>query len=185
MALPLPDDLADALERLQGDISVGRVVPPENLHVTLAFLGDLEPGMAEEVRAALCEVEAPPVILDMRGVDVFGGDDPRMVFAGVEPDPALKALRDKVYAAARGVGLELSRKRFRPHVTLSRFSRRMPQFELDRLGSFLEAHGAFRLEPVEVSQFGLYRSILSQEGPRYEELALYDLGPLAARGGQT
>ena len=176
VALPLPDDLADALERLQGDISVGRVVPRENLHVTLAFLGDLEPGEAEELHGALCEIEAAPVTLDMRGVDVFGGDDPRMVFAAVEPDAALTALRDKVYSAARGIGLELPRKRFRPHVTLSRFSRRMPQFELDRLGSFLEAHGAFRVAPVEVAQFGLYRSFLSQEGARYEELALYDLG---------
>jgi len=176
VAIPLPDDLAEALERLQGDISVGRVVPRENLHVTLAFLGDLEPGVAEELHEALREIEAEPVALCLRGVDVFGGDDPRMVFAGVEPDATLKALRDKVYSAARGIGLELSRKRFRPHVTLSRFARRMPQFELDRLGSFLEAHGAFRVQPVEVAQFGLYRSILSQEGARYEELALYDLG---------
>lgn len=176
VALPLPEDVLESVERLQSDLSVGRLVPPENLHVTLAFLGDLEPGVAEEVHEALCEVEAAPVDLTLRGVDVFGADAPYLVHAGVEPTTALKALRAKVYSAVREVGVELSRKRFRPHVTLARFPKRMPQHELDRLGSFLEAHGAFGLGPVEVTAFGFYRSRLSNEGPQYEELARYDLG---------
>jgi 2'-5' RNA ligase len=180
VAIPLPDEVTEALERLQRDISVGRIVPRENLHVTLAFLGDLEPGMAEELHEALCEIEAEPVELCLRGVDVFGRDAPYLVHAGVAPTAGLKALRAKVHAVAREVGVALSRKRFRPHVTLARFAKRMPQHELDRLGSFLEAHGAFRLDAVEVSDFGLYRSHLSNEGPRYEELARYQLGPLAA-----
>jgi 2'-5' RNA ligase len=176
VALPLPEDVLTTVERLQGDLSVGRLVPPENLHVTLAFLGDLEPGMAEEVHEALCEIEAEPVDLTLRGVDVFGSDAPYLVHAGVEPSATLKALRAKVYSVVREVGLELSRKRFRPHVTLARFPKRMPQHELDRLGSFLEAHGAFGLGPVVVSAFGFYRSRLSNAGPQYEELAAYDLG---------
>ena len=176
VAIPLPDDVSDAVEWLQRDISVGRVVPRENLHVTLAFLGDLEPGVAEELHNALCEIVVEPVELCLRGVDVFGSDAPYLVHAGVEPNAGLTALRGKVHAVAREVGLELSRKRFRPHVTLARFAKRMPQHELDRLGSFLEAHGAFRLDAVEVSAFGLYRSHLSNDGPRYEELARYELG---------
>lgn len=174
VALPLPEDVLEPVERLQSDLSVGRLVPPENLHVTLAFLGDLEPGVAEEVHEALCEIEAEPVDLTLRGVDVFGDDAPYLVHVGVDPSAALKALRAKVYSAAREVGVELSRKRFRPHVTLARFPKRMPQHELDRLGSFLEAHGAFGLGPVEVTTFGFYRSRLSNEGPQYEELAAYD-----------
>lgn len=176
VAIPLPEEVADIVERLQGDLSVGRVVTRENLHLTLAFLGDLEPGLVEEVHGALSEIEAAAVTMDMRGVDVFGADQPRLVFAGVEPNAGLTALRDKVNSAVREVGVELPRKRFRPHVTLARFHRRMPQHELDRLGAFLETHGAFRLELFEVARFGLYRSHLSQDGAWYEELAHYDLG---------
>ena len=175
VALALPEEVLEALERLQGDLSVGRLVPRENLHVTLAFLGDLEPGVAGEVHEALCGIEAEPVALTLRGVDVFGADAPYLVHAAVEPSAVLKALHAKVNSAVREVGVELSRKRFRPHVTLARFPRRMLRHELDRLGSFLEAHGAFRLEPARVTAFGLYRSHLSNEGPRYEELARYEL----------
>jgi len=83
-------------------------------------------------------------------------------------------LRKKVRAAARGAGIDLPRERFRPHVTLARFSRSKP-VDMGRLTAFLGAYGGFRAGPFAVDRFCLYRSTLTPEGPVYDVLADYPL----------
>jgi len=175
VALPLPEEAIHALEHLQEALDLGRPVAAENLHVTLAFLGDQDLPTATAVDAELSEITAPALTLDLSGLDVVSSRQPRLVHAAVSPDPALKALREKVRVAARRAGVDLPRERFRPHVTLARFPRDLPRHRLDRLGRFLEGHGDFRLPGLEITQFVLYRSHLSNEGADYEPLAEYPL----------
>jgi 2'-5' RNA ligase len=109
------------------------------------------------------------------GLDLFGGRMPRILFAAVAPDPGLSRLRDQVRRAAERAEIDLPRERFRPHITLARFARQMPEHSAKRLGAFLQAQGDFSLPEVRIDHMALYRSTLTPDGARYEVLADYPL----------
>ena len=176
VGIPVEGATAEAVERVQDALPLGRVVPPENLHLTLAFLDDQPREVAQAVHEALSGLNVPGFALRLSGLEVKGGRQPRLIWAGVEGGETLAWLRDKVRGAVRSVGVELPRERFRPHVTLARFGRDLGPQGRARLGWFLEAQGAFATPPAPVERFCLFRSHLGQGGPVYEVLASYPVG---------
>ncbi|MGR3762041.1 RNA 2',3'-cyclic phosphodiesterase [Roseobacteraceae bacterium NS-SX3] len=180
VALPLPDRVLAALERLQDGLAAGRRVPQDNLHLTLAFLDDQPETVLSALHQELERLQAPVLSLAFRGLETFGGKTPRVLAAATAPDPDLARLRSQVREAARSAGIALPRERFRPHVTLARFPRRVEAAELAKAGRFLEAAGGFALEGVEVDRFALFQSVLDQRGARYHVLAEYPLRAPAA-----
>lgn len=191
VALQLPETLIDTIDAVQSGLSVGRPVPIENLHLTLAFLGDRTHRELAEIDTALSGLISPPVTIDLRGLDVIGGRAARLVCLRAMPDPGLVALQAKVMAALRQCGVALPRSRFRPHVTLARFGARgLGPESAARLGRFLEAEGAAVLPPVPADSFALMVSTLHSDGAIYDVLASYDLPagtlpPLASRVDAT
>ncbi len=181
VGLTLPDDALDALERLQEEIPVGRIVPAENLHLTLAFLDEQPEVALQALHQELAQIEAGRLTLDFKGLDLFGGGKPRILFAAVELAPPLSRLRDQVRAAAERAEIDLPRARFRPHITLARFGRDMPEHQARRLGAFLQAHGDFSVSDVLVDRMALYGSTLTPDGARYDILADYPMQ--AGEGG--
>jgi 2'-5' RNA ligase len=173
IGLPLPDPVTEALDALQTDLRAGRHVAAENMHLTLAFLGELALPDLTELDLNLQQINVEPVDLRLAGLELFGGTRPRALVIRAEGGAPLRHMRDKVRTAARGVGLDMPRERFRPHVTLARFRQTMPEEEAARLGRFMAAHGDVALPPTTVAGFALYRSYLSTEGAEYEVLADY------------
>lgn len=105
IALPLPDPIRARLEDLQTRLKVGRRADPETFHITLVYLGDQVPDrQLEAAHEALEGLAARPLALRIDGLDTFGGATPRVLFAAVQPDPALMALQKKVrvFCMARG-----------------------------------------------------------------------------------
>ncbi|MCM2560588.1 RNA 2',3'-cyclic phosphodiesterase [Lutimaribacter sp. EGI FJ00015] len=173
VGLPLPDAASEALEALQSDLRAGRHVPPENLHLTLAFLGEVTLPDLEALHLELQQVSWSPFELRLSGLELFGGPHPRALVIEARGGKPLRHLRDKIRSAARGIGLDLPRTRFRPHVTLARFPRDMSTQDATSLGRFLAAHGDAALPAMSVAGFALYRSHLARDGARYEVLADY------------
>lgn len=175
VALMMPDALQDALERLQAELPTGRSVAPENLHVTLAFLDDRPEAQLRVLHDYLSDLSLPPVELKIQGLSVFGGKSPRVLVADVAASPQLTSLHRRIRSCAHEAEIELPRVRFRPHVTLQRFARRLDAGEIQRIGEVLQTHGGFSLPGVTIDRLGLYQSILLPDGPRYEVLADYPL----------
>lgn len=175
VALTLPQDIRSALVLTQMALPLPRRVAPENLHLTLAFLGELSNPVLDEVHAALSDLRAPAFDLRLRGLGLFGGKRPRNLHAGVAPEPALEHLQAKVAQAARRAGVTLEARRFVPHVTLSRFSPEAA--DLPRLEQAVAAAGLFSAGPFRVDHFALMRSWLRQPEPEYDVLAEYPLLP--------
>lgn len=170
VAIVLPGALLDAVAALQDGLP-GRLVPEENLHLTLAFLGDVEEDGLQAVHEALSGLRLDAPLLKLTALDVFEGRKPQLAFAAVARTAALEAAQRAVAQAVRGAGIDLRRERFRPHVTLTRFGRQMSPRDEVRL--------AERLGPVppleaRATGFALCRSELRPEGPRYAVLAYYD-----------
>jgi 2'-5' RNA ligase len=146
-----------------------RWVPPNNLHLTLRFLGSLEPEILERLSGRLEGVRQPPFELELDGPGTFGPrTSPRVIWLrvkrGAEDCAALAAALE---AACADVGLEEEPRRFRPHVTLAR-ARAEP-------GRLPELPEPAALEPWLVDGFVLYQSLLGRE-VIYRELRSYPLG---------
>lgn len=182
LALPLPAETREGLARLAVQAPLGRPVPVENMHLTLAFLGDIRPDAALDLAEALAEIDPPPRFdIRLDGLAFFGGQPPGVLAATVRPEPALGALRDAVLRAVRAAGLTVRRQRFRPHVTLLRLPRPLRAEDEAALARFMGKHAGGFASEFTTGEFCLYSSILRPEGARHEELAMFPLAaPLGA-----
>lgn len=173
VAISLPEAVRFDLMLVQQGLPVPRLVAPENLHLTLAFLGELPEPQVADVDLALGRVRAPRFELTPAGLGIFGGDRARAVYAGLRENAALRHLQGKVETAVRGAGIALPARRFLPHVTLARLSQRHP--DPQRLERAVAGRAGYAGPGFEVERFVLFRSHLVGQSPIYEELASYDL----------
>lgn len=172
-ALALPDEVRADLAILAFGLPLPRVVPAENLHLTLLFLGELREPVLADVDLAFRQLSVPGFDLALAALGMFGGARPRAVYVGAARNPGLAHLQAKVVAAARGAGLSPGGQRFTAHVTLARLSG--PPADRARLEHFVAARGDYAAPPFRVGDFRLYRSRLGAGGAAYEELARYPL----------
>jgi 2'-5' RNA ligase len=172
VGLALPESLRARLRGLCAGVPGARWVRPENFHLSLRFIGDIDEGVADDVDAALGVIAAPSFSLEPRGAGVFGKTGrARVLWAGIAPNPALSDLRDRVEAAVVRAGLAVETRRFSPHVTLARLKRA----PAGRVEQFVVDHADFRADPFPVTRFYLYSSLLSSTGAVYTREAAYDL----------
>ena len=178
VALPLPQAIRDQVEQLQDGLRAGRAVAWDNLHLTLAFLDDQPLDRLEALHEELERLRPAPFDLRLAGLEVYGEKKPSAVVLRAEGGAALVALQAGVMRAARMAGMDLPRRRFRPHVTIARFNAGSRGTEdAARIGAFLQARGDWATAPFEIDAYCLYASHLMRDGPWYEEIGRYELAP--------
>lgn len=173
LALPLPEALRDDLEDLALTLRAGRLVPAENYHVTLAFLGEQSEADLERLHVELQKLSSAPFSLQIEGLEAPGSKAPRVLWAKLASNPELTALHKAIRGRLRLCDMDLPRERFRPHITLARFARPLRRGDAMEIASFLQAEGGYRPNAFPCSGFTLYQSRLTSDGALYEELAHY------------
>lgn len=150
-----------------------RFTTAEQMHVTLAFLGDIAPPVSlelERVAAALAG-RHPPFTAKLSRLTSFGGPErARVLIVEVETDsPTLTALASELESAAAELGVPRQERAFRPHVTLARFK---------HPGSVAELLSQVELAPLqlEFSELRLVASTLTPSGSQYRVIAAHALG---------
>jgi RNA 2',3'-cyclic 3'-phosphodiesterase len=167
----------DALRALARDTAAqtgGRAPSAENVHLTLAFLGDVAATRLAALHAIGPVVAAavPPFTLTLDRVGAFG--DGRIAWAGASAPPRdLERLAHSLNGALAKEGFPTERRAFHPHVTLARHCRRPA------------ATGTLAPIAWRVERITLYASELSPRGPRYRELGAWRLGSPAVGGTTT
>jgi RNA 2',3'-cyclic 3'-phosphodiesterase len=161
----------DALHAWQGGVPAARWQDDEQLHVTLRFIGSVDPHRAEDVAAALGGVAAPAIDLAFRGTGSFGmAGREHSLWAGAHPVAALNELKRAVDRALVRVGVEPDPRAYRPHVTLARLSGRDGAVQPWRVRTM-----ALDIGPARIDTFALFESHLGQAGALYETIARYPL----------
>lgn len=94
--------------------SAGNFTHPENLHLTLAFIGEND--RVADAKAALSAISAEPFDLTIGGAGKFGD----IYWAGIEQNPALSALADSVRSELLKRNFDIDTKPFKAHITLAR-----------------------------------------------------------------
>ncbi|MBK8176507.1 MAG: RNA 2',3'-cyclic phosphodiesterase [Rhodospirillales bacterium] len=172
-----PDDIRNRLSSLYSGLPGARWVDAQSMHLTLRFIGEVGGGQAEDIDAALQRVTAPAFDLVVSSVDFFeSGGKVHTLWAGVDKQPLLMHLRDKIESAVVRAGCTPERRKFKAHVTLARF-RTDPG---PRIGAFLQLNGRLSIGPFTIDRFILFRSHLGSERAHYEILAEYPLDLYAA-----
>jgi 2'-5' RNA ligase len=203
MAFDLPAEVIDDLAGIQKTIAAGGVkigwVAPQNIHLTVKFLGEISP---EAVQKALAAAEqavkryrghfyldprvkpggdagsgtrGAPMRMTARGIGVFPDmNRPRVLWAGLSGD--LRSLVDfhgildeNLFSA--GFGKE--KRRFTAHVTLGRIKRAV---DVRQLAAVMAPCLDFQSKPFCIDRLMVYKSDLTAAGPVYSRLAAFVLG---------
>jgi len=164
--LPLPETCRARLAAIAHGLPGARFIPPENYHLTLRFIGEVDEGRAEEIAEAMDRLAHPAVAVRIAGLGVEGARHrAATLWAEAEPTPQLTALQEKVERLCRTAGCAAETRRFRPHVTLARLKNTPPA----RLQDYLSAHGLAACPPFSADAVVLYSSILTPRGSLYTE----------------
>lgn len=171
-ALALPPEIVKGLVRRQNGVENARWRPPESLHLTLRFFGEVRQDVARDLDDALAAIDVPPFEIVLEGAGAFGeGRDLHALWAGVEESPLLRRLADACETAARRAGLKPEKRNYRPHVTLAYLKQADPA----EVAAWIQGHNLLKSPPIAVDRFGLYSSILGSEGSHYRLEAEYPL----------
>jgi 2'-5' RNA ligase len=162
-AIELPDEVRDELYRLRMPLPGARWIEPQNYHVTLRFVGDIQNREAREFIANLARLEPDGFEIRLSGLGAFGGDDPHAIFADVESNPRLDELARAHDKAARNAGLASDPRPFKPHVTLAR----LRNSSAEAVARFLTRYSGYRSEPFFVSRTVLMSSRPGSGGGPY------------------
>jgi 2'-5' RNA ligase len=153
-AIELPDDIKDQLSDLEMPLPGASWIEEDNLHITLRFAGDIDNRLANEFAEELSRIDVDVFELALEGVHVLGGNDPKILYAGLRASPQLEALARAHERAARSVGLLPETRPFKPHITLAR----LRNVVIPDLTRFLQAHALLRSRPFLIEEFVLFSS---------------------------
>ena len=155
-----------------------RWVKRDAMHLTLRFLGEVEPGRLDGVIEAMRALDGSGhfrVRFDRLGA--FGGRRPRVIWVGLAEDERLEHLRTirrRLDEALESLGFAAETGPFRPHLTLGRVRRQASRTELASIRTAVDAAPTLNIVSA-VARVALVESTLFKDGPRYQRLAVTEL----------
>lgn len=185
IAIELPHPLRKKLAEVRYRLPVGpakaiRWIPPDGIHLTLRFLGDIEPSRVPAIaeRVAAAAAQTGRFWLELAGTGAFPPSGPPRVFwFGVAGElQRLNHLQGRIEGGLSTLGFERDRRPFHPHMTVGRISTSAHTRDA------MDARAAFARVAVDPGQrfearsVTFFRSHLLEAGARYEVLSNSELG---------
>jgi 2'-5' RNA ligase len=176
VAEPARTEILALLARLRATEWPVRWVQDEGLHLTLKFFGEVASERLEVIEEAvrIAGDDVGALSLTLGDLGAFPSESrPRVLWIGLEGTPALELLQDRLERAAEAIGFPPEGTPFQPHVTLGRVreGQRCPPHGLD------DFQAVYQRVHFVGSQLGVYESVLTTRGPRYEARLALELGP--------
>lgn len=175
-------NLTELLHRLDPYAPL-RWVHPQNMHVTLKYVGDWQVSRLDEIIHSLGEVRLPasePVLnVPLAGLGFFpNARSPRVFWAGAENTTALRQLHSRVDAVLQPLGIAPEVRPYHPHLTLARITE---DISLDDLYRAIEDLPTREYGLISPDQFVLFESSVTPAGPIYRKVAEFTFLPQSAQ----
>ena len=174
IAIELPDGIKKQLEGMCTDIPGSRWVPVEQIHLTLAFLGEVDDATLDLLTKALASIRVPGFTLRFSVTGCFPDRRrPRVLWVGLEPEPLLNSLASLVREAVLASNIPQEERPFSPHITLARLKFPAPR----EVGVFLDQPKKQEFPPVSVREFILFQSLLTSQGAVHSPVKTFVFSP--------
>ena len=175
IALELPPSLISLLAKVQKDLqSMGlraKWVRPENIHLTLKFLGNISPAEIDKISRAMVDAvgKMEPFTLVAEGIGVFPGKKrPRVIWVGLKGQVQLLfALQRLLEDNLAALGYKKETRPFKGHLTLGRFKQSVNPNTIRRV---LQEFGDLTIEEFTARRVIVYKSDLKPTGAVYSQL---------------
>lgn len=173
VAIDPPEEIRQEVAALWRGLGGARWVPAGQLHVTLRFLGEVDPAGAARLLESLESVAEPAFSLLLAGGGRFPPRrQPRVLWIGLEPEERLRTLHSAIERRLEEAGFPSDGKPFSPHLTVARLKEHVHADDVER---WLESARGFRAGPFPVSRFCLYSSVLGRDGAAHRKEREYPL----------
>lgn len=164
LGIDLPDAVDLDLQLTTGGIPGARWQTPEQLHLTLHFLDEVDGGMQRRLVAALADLDAPSFDMQLRGAGVFPPRGAaRVVWLGVAEANPIRLVHERSARILDRLGIPRERRKYAPHVTIARLERAPEAAVTD----WVARHALYESERWRVEHIRLYSSVLARGGPKY------------------
>jgi 2'-5' RNA ligase len=160
-AIEIPDDIRDMLADLEAPLPGARWVEMDDMHLTLRFFGEIDGRTSRDLSDLLAGIDVFPFEIQLKGIDAFGGREPRAIYAAVAISDPLERLQRAVDRAAMASGLPPEPRKFTPHVTLARLRNGRDT----TIARYLQRHAAFSSPPFVVDRFAVFSAKSGGGGP--------------------
>jgi 2'-5' RNA ligase len=188
VALEIPSKVRDNLAALISELRAvdaaasknkARWVRAENLHVTLKFIGNVDAGKLDAIRAASSEVSSGGAVeLCFRGLGFFPNEKrPRVLWAGMVASPNLAPLAAGLNTRLEKLGIPRETREFAPHLTLARFD---PPGVSESLRAAARENAAREFGAVRTGEFHLFESKTRPTGAEYLRLSSFSFAKAEA-----
>jgi 2'-5' RNA ligase len=180
IAIELPDGVKRGLRELQAQLKAGSQAPvkwvdPNNIHLTLKFLGNVAAGRIDEIGQAMTESVrgTSPFSLEVKELGVFPNSRRvQIVWVGVSGElEKLSRLQQRIESGLEKLGFAPENRRFTPHLTLARLRDRATPQEREKLGQLIAETEFEAAQSFTVNSVKLIKSQLTREGPIYSQLS--------------
>ena len=176
IAIEFPDNVKKALIRLRKDIPGARWVTVEQIHLTLAFLGEVDETTSERLISELSHIKSPTFTLCFTGTGCFPDRRrPRVLWVGLEPELRLNLLAAKIRTAVLTCDIPQEERPFSPHITLARL--KLPAVKESEV--FLDQQTGIKFPHLSVHEFTLFQSRLTPQSAVHIPIKSF---PLEAAG---
>ena len=166
IAIELPDKIKERLRNIKFDDRIAKVVVPSDYHLTLKFLGDVTESKLERVKKELSRIRFKPFKLKISKIGFFPNSQfARVIWMGIMPKRKIVKLKEDIDDAL--IALFDREKRFEPHITLGRVK------AVKDKDKFMEISNLEIEEGFKADSFKLIKSMLTEEGARYEIIEEY------------
>ena len=172
IAIEIPEEIKEYIlavqKQLDGNSSKLKPVGKEQMHLTLKFLGEVQPDKTKEIIAALKQIKFRKFSFNLDSIGTFPNEENiRVVWIGLKPEDEIISLQKDIDSKLEK--LFKKEKNFKPHITLFRVK------YIENKNTFIEKIKNTNIEnkKINVNNFKMIKSTLTRQGPIYEELEIF------------
>ena len=182
IAIKLPDfikkDLKDIQKTMLANGIKAKYISPENMHLTLKFMGNIDYDLLPEIRDILTRSAqyVKPIKLSLKGIGAFPNSrSPKIIWAGINGETQkLATLNTKLEQGLSRFGIPKEKREFHGHLTLARIKKN--KLSAQKFEKFIQQTSQFESVKFKADRLILFQSRLMPEGPIYRELFFAKFG---------